>query len=120
MPQEDQYIRSVAGLTLKNNIRSHFATIQPQVLDYVKECCVQHIGDPQVGKPVSLAITAIVYSGKIQNWPQIIQILLEKLDDPNPVVVKVRKGRDYYIYNINLHTHKTSFVERVWYFPKDL
>lgn len=89
MPQEDQYIRSVAGLTLKNNIRSHFATIQPNVLEYVKECCIQHIGDAGVGKPVSLVIAAIVSRGNIQQWPQILQVLLEKLDDPSPVMVEV-------------------------------
>jgi transportin-1 len=89
MPQEDQYIRSVAGLTLKNNIRSHFPTIPAEVLDYVKESCLAHIGDSGVGKPVSLVIAAIVARGSIQNWPQVLQVLLEKLDDPNPVLVEV-------------------------------
>ncbi|KAG1223165.1 hypothetical protein G6F35_004829 [Rhizopus arrhizus] len=89
MPQEDQYIRSVAGLTLKNNIRSYYPTIPPQVLEFVKECCLQHIGDSEVGKAVSLVIAAIVQRGQIQNWPQAIQVLLEKLDDPSPVVVEV-------------------------------
>ncbi|KAG0742794.1 hypothetical protein G6F57_010403 [Rhizopus arrhizus] len=88
MPQEDQYIRSVAGLTLKNNIRSYYPTIAPQVLEYVKECCLQHVGDNEVGKAVSLVIAAIVQRGQIQNWPQAIQVLLEKLDSPNPVVVE--------------------------------
>jgi transportin-1 len=91
MPQEDQYIRSVAGLTLKNNIRSYYPTIAPQVLEYVKECCLQHVGDNEVGKAVSLVIAAIVQRGQIQNWPQAIQVLLEKLDSPNPVVVEVEQ-----------------------------
>ncbi|KAI9283119.1 armadillo-type protein [Sporodiniella umbellata] len=88
MPQEDQYIRSVAGLTLKNNIRSYYPTIPPQVMEHVKESCLQHIGDQEVGKAVSLVIAAIVQRGQIQNWPQAIQVLLEKLDDPNLVVVQ--------------------------------
>ncbi|CAO0801605.1 unnamed protein product [Mucor circinelloides] len=88
MPQEDQYIRSVAGLTLKNNIRSHYPNISPQVLEYVKECCLQHIGDAAVGKPVSLVIASIVARGNIQNWPQVLQVLLEKLDDSNPTMVE--------------------------------
>lgn len=89
MPQEDQYIRSVAGLTLKNNIRSHFPNIPNEVLDYVKECCLAHIGDEGVGKPVSLVIAAIVARGSIQNWPQVLQVLLEKLDHPTTVEVKL-------------------------------
>lgn len=90
MPQEDQYIRSVAGLTLKNNIRSHYPNISPQVLEYVKECCLQHIGDAAVGKSVSTVIASIVARGNIQNWPQVLQVLLEKLDDSsNPTMVEV-------------------------------
>ncbi|KAF7724699.1 hypothetical protein EC973_000807 [Apophysomyces ossiformis] len=88
MPQEDQYIRSVAGLTLKNNIRSYFPTIPQPVLDYVKECCLQHIGDADVGKAVSMVIASIIARGQIRNWPQALQFLLEKLDDPNPTVVE--------------------------------
>ncbi|KAI9474313.1 MAG: armadillo-type protein [Benjaminiella poitrasii] len=88
MPQEDQYIRSVAGLTLKNNIRSYFPTISPQVVDYIKECCLQNIGDAIVGKPVSMVIASIVSRGGIQQWPHVLQVLLEKLDDPAPNMVE--------------------------------
>lgn len=102
MPQEDQYIRSVAGLTLKNNVRSHYPTISPQVLEYVKECCLQHIGDGAVGKPVSLVIASIVARGNIQNWPQVLQVLLEKLDDPNPTMVEVRLLILKYLYLVIL------------------
>ncbi|KAI7899319.1 armadillo-type protein [Cokeromyces recurvatus] len=88
MPQEDQYIRSVAGLTLKNNIRSYFPTISPEVVEYIKDCCLRNIGDASVGKPVSMVIASIVSRGGIQQWPQVLQVLLEKLDDPNPVMVE--------------------------------
>ncbi|KAI8061151.1 armadillo-type protein [Gongronella butleri] len=87
MPGEDTYIRSVAGLTLKNNIRSYYPTIPPQVLDHVKECCLQHIGDEAVGRAVSLVVTAIMARGQVHNWPQGLQSLLQKLDDPSPSVV---------------------------------
>ncbi|KAI9283036.1 armadillo-type protein [Umbelopsis sp. AD052] len=82
MPQEDAYTRTLAGLNLKNNIRTYFNTIPPPVMDYVKECCVQHIGEPDssVRKAVGLVITAIVTRGQVHNWPQILQILMEKLD----------------------------------------
>ncbi|KAI9028953.1 armadillo-type protein [Phycomyces nitens] len=88
MPQEDQYIRSVAGLTLKNNIRSYFAAIPGPVMDYVKSCCLQHVGDPDIGSTVSIVIVAIVTHGQVHNWPQALQVLLEKLDSPNPAVVE--------------------------------
>ncbi|KAI7877683.1 ARM repeat-containing protein [Lichtheimia hyalospora FSU 10163] len=88
MPQEDQYVRSVAGLTLKNNIRSHFPLIPPPVVEYIKECSLQHIGDPQVGKAVGIVIAAIVERGQVHNWIQALQVLMEKLDDPDTTVVE--------------------------------
>lgn len=88
MPQEDQYVRSVAGLTLKNNIRSYYNTIPPQVLEYVKECCLQHIGDPHTGKAIGIVISSIMDRGQVHNWLQALQVLMEKLDDPNPAMVE--------------------------------
>ncbi|CAO3608541.1 unnamed protein product [Cunninghamella blakesleeana] len=60
MPQENQYIRSVAD----------------------------HIGNEEVGKAVSLVIAAIMARGQVHNWPQGLETLLKKLDDPNPVIVE--------------------------------
>ncbi|KAL0083614.1 armadillo-type protein [Phycomyces blakesleeanus] len=88
MPQEDQYVRSVAGLTLKNNIRTHFTSIPQEVMDYVKESCLQHMGDPDVGKSVSLVMAAVMARGQVQNWPQALQVILDNLNDPSPLVVE--------------------------------
>lgn len=92
MVDQDEYIRSVAGLTLKNNIKTHYATIPPPVLDYVKTNCLQHIGDPVVSKTVGLVVAAIMSRGQVQNWPQGLQALMEKLDDPSSLVVQVIEG----------------------------
>ncbi|KAI8339859.1 armadillo-type protein [Chlamydoabsidia padenii] len=92
MTDQSEYVRSVAGLTLKNNIRSHYPTISPGVLDYVKEKCLQHLGDPSVSKTVGLVISAIMLRGQIQRWPQGLQVLMEKLDDPSPTVVEHALG----------------------------
>ena len=89
MPQEDQYVRSVAGLTLKNNIRAHFHNIPPPVIEYVKECSLQHISDESVGKAVGIVIAAIVERGQVHNWFQALEVLMQKLDDPNTIVVEV-------------------------------
>jgi transportin-1 len=97
MPQESQYLRSVAGLTLKNNIRSYYPTIAPPVLDHVKQLCLQHIGDEDIGKNVGLVISAIMYRGQVHNWPEGLQALLEKLDNPSTTVVEVRQIENRYI-----------------------
>lgn len=90
MPQETHYLRSVAGLTLKNNIRSYYPAIDQSVLDYVKQCCLEHIGEEVIGKTIGLVIAAIMDRGQVHNWPHGLQVLLEKLDDPSTIVVEVR------------------------------
>jgi transportin-1 len=102
MPQEDAYTRTLAGLNLKNNIRTYFNTIPPPVMAYVKECCVQHIGEPDasVRKAVGLVITAIVTRGQVHNWPQILQILMEKLDSSDADLVEVGIFLDVTPHNI--------------------
>jgi transportin-1 len=94
MPQETHYLRSVAGLTLKNNIRSYYPAISQSVLDYVKQCCLEHIGEEVIGKTIGLVIAAIMDRGQVHNWPHGLQVLLEKLDDPSTIVVEVRKEGD--------------------------
>lgn len=105
MPQEDQYVRSVAGLTLKNNIRGHYPTISPEVVDYIKECSLEHIGDPEIGKAVGIVIAAIVEHGHVQNWVRALEVLMAKLDDPNPTVVEVCWLREEW-----LHERKREMV----------
>lgn len=104
MPQEDAYTRTLAGLNLKNNIRTYFNTIPPPVMAYVKECCVQHIGEPDasVRKAVGLVITAIVTRGQVHNWPQILQILMEKLDSSDADLVEVGIFLDVTPHNIGV------------------
>ncbi|SAM01459.1 hypothetical protein [Absidia glauca] len=92
MTDQDEYIRSVAGLTLKNNIKTYYDTIPPTVLDYVKTNCLEHIGDPDVSKSVGLVVAAIMSRGQVQNWPHGLQVLIEKLDDPSPLVVQYALG----------------------------
>lgn len=95
MPQEDQYVRSVAGLTLKNNIRGHFKDIPVSVIDFIKGCTLEHIGDQEIGKAVGIVIAAIVERGGVQHWLHALEVLMAKLDDPNPIVVEVcRKKMD--------------------------
>ncbi|KAI8376232.1 armadillo-type protein [Radiomyces spectabilis] len=93
MPQEESYTRAIAGLTLKNNIRSFFNTIPLHVLDYIKTSCIEalHQPDPDVNirKTVGSVITAIVTRGQVHNWPDILRILMEKLDSPDPVTVEM-------------------------------
>lgn len=83
--------RRMAGTCLKNNIKNNFNDIPIVILDYIKQCCIDTLEHPQptIYKNVSAVIAAIVGRGQVHNWLQIILILLEKLDDTNPVILNV-------------------------------
>ncbi|KAI9020791.1 armadillo-type protein [Phycomyces nitens] len=93
MRNEDAYTRAIAGLTLKNNIRSHFNNIPLYVLEYVKSCCTASLQFPEsdegVRRAVGSVITALVTQGEVHNWPEILEILVNQLDSPNIISVQM-------------------------------
>lgn len=92
MPHEESYTRAIAGLTLKNNIKSFFTKMPPNVLEHVKQCCAEALEQPDpdinVRRTVGSVITAIITQGQAHNWPHILQVLVEKLDSPDIVSVE--------------------------------
>jgi transportin-1 len=81
----------MAGIQLKINIKNNYDNIQVDVLDYVKQCCIDILDYPQpnICKNVSAVIDAIVGGGQVHSWLQVISILIEKLDNTNPIIVNV-------------------------------
>ena len=81
--------RRIAGLQLKNNIKNHFNNMPLNVLDYVKQCCIDIIESPQpsIAKTVSSVIAAIVRRGQVHNWTQVILLLIEKLNAQQPTII---------------------------------
>lgn len=96
MRQEDAYTRAIAGLTLKNNVKAFFNSIQLSVLDYIKACCVEALEHPDpdvsVRKTVGSVIAAIVTGGQAHNWPEILQVLVNNLDSSDPFTVEVERN----------------------------
>ncbi|RKP25434.1 importin beta-2, partial [Syncephalis pseudoplumigaleata] len=84
MPHEDVSIRAIAGLVLKNNIRTHYEQIQPMVLEYVKHHCLQSISDadPMVRSTAGIIVTTLVARAGLASWPQVLPRLMELLDSP--------------------------------------
>lgn len=96
MPQQEAYTRAIAGLTLKNNIRSVFNDIPLPVLDHVKTCCMETLRNPDpdvsVRRTVSSVITAIVTRAHPNNCNDIFTHLLDVLSNPpnnNPIAIEV-------------------------------
>ncbi|KAG2202751.1 hypothetical protein INT47_004775 [Mucor saturninus] len=93
MKEEAMDTRMIAGLQLKNSIKDHFNTIPLNVLEYVKQSCIQLLFQPDlspINKTVSAVIAAIIGRGQVHNWPQVLMILIEKLTDTQtPLVLEI-------------------------------
>eukprot|EP01114_Cavostelium_apophysatum_P018671 TRINITY_DN5836_c0_g2_i3.p1 TRINITY_DN5836_c0_g2~~TRINITY_DN5836_c0_g2_i3.p1 ORF type:complete len:636 (-),score=125.18 TRINITY_DN5836_c0_g2_i3:1111-3018(-) len=82
---EQDYVRSVAGLVLKNNIREQFNQLPPEYQAYIRNEVLSCVGDPMlsVRRAVATIITTIAGKIGIQNWPGLLQTLFTFLDSPN-------------------------------------
>jgi len=79
---QDEPTRSLSGLILKNNIRIHAASLQPEIIEYIKRECLMALGDPSplIRATVGILITTIANKGGILSWPELLPTLCEMLD----------------------------------------
>uniref|UniRef100_A0A8C9PMM9 Importin N-terminal domain-containing protein n=1 Tax=Spermophilus dauricus TaxID=99837 RepID=A0A8C9PMM9_SPEDA len=45
LKSEDEPTRSLSGLILKNNVKAHYQSFPPPVADFIKQECLNNIGD---------------------------------------------------------------------------
>lgn len=78
----DEHTRSLSGLILKNNIKGRYNQLPREVINYVKAESLTCMGDPSslIRATVGILITSIVVQGELTNWPELFDILLEKMD----------------------------------------
>ncbi|KAJ6224106.1 hypothetical protein RDWZM_002651 [Blomia tropicalis] len=86
MKTEDEHTRSLSGLILKNNIKGRYAQLPRDVIDYVKSEALTCIGDPSqlIRATVGILVTSIVVQGELAHWPDLFDILMEKMDSEDP------------------------------------
>lgn len=82
LKSEEQATRSLSGLILKNNIRSHAQNLQMDIVEYIKQECLLAVGDPSplIQATVGILITTIASKGGLDNWPQLLPALCDMLD----------------------------------------
>lgn len=82
LKSEDEPTRSLSGLILKNNVRLHGSTLQPEIVEYIKQECLMAVGDPSplIRATVGILITTIASKGGLNQWPQLLPSLCEMLD----------------------------------------
>lgn len=80
--QEDEPTRSLSGLILKNNVRTHYNNLVPSVTTFIKQECLQAVGDPSplIRATVGILITTIASKSELQSWPELLPALCNMLD----------------------------------------
>lgn len=86
----DEPTRSLSGLILKNNIKSHYENLSPTVTEFIKSECLTAVGDtsPLIRATVGILITTISSRG-INTWPELLPALCQMLDSADYNVCEV-------------------------------
>ncbi|KAK6312270.1 hypothetical protein J4Q44_G00179340, partial [Coregonus suidteri] len=79
---EDEPTRSLSGLILKNNVKAHYQNFPPAVADFIKQECLNNIGDPSplIRATIGILITTITSKGELQTWPELLPQLCNLLN----------------------------------------
>ncbi|ESO02172.1 hypothetical protein HELRODRAFT_65501 [Helobdella robusta] len=82
LTSEDEPTRSLSGLILKNNIRTHYEKFPIPVTTFIKQECLGSIGDPSplIRATIGILVTTIVAKGGLENWPDLLPCLCQCLD----------------------------------------
>lgn len=83
MHEENDTIRAMAGLYLKNNVSNYYDRFHPEVRYYIKESCLKNFTDPQslIRNTMSSLVTTIVSKGGgLEDWPQLLPLLMQLID----------------------------------------
>lgn len=79
---EQEATRSLAGLILKNNAKSHYENFPEEARTYIKQECLSALGDrsPLIRATVGILVTTIVSKGSLEQWPTLLEQLYTCLD----------------------------------------
>lgn len=87
----DDPTRSLSGLILKNNVRAHFEKFPSEVTTFIKQECLNNIGDPSplIRATIGILVTTIVAKGELRNWQELLPSLCNSLDSDDYNVCEV-------------------------------
>ncbi|XP_014118475.1 PREDICTED: transportin-2-like, partial [Pseudopodoces humilis] len=82
LKSEDEPTRSLSGLILKNNVKAHFQSFPPPVAEFIKQECLNHLGDASslIRATIGILITTIASKGELQMWPELLPQLCNLLN----------------------------------------
>ena len=87
----DEPTRSLSGLIVKNNIRQHYQKFPKEVRTFIKQECLNSMGDPSalIRATIGILITTITSKEGLGEWPELLPTLCNCLDSGNINVVGV-------------------------------
>ena len=87
----DEPTRSLSGLIVKNNIRAHYNELPKAVTVFIKQECLNSIGDPSalIRATIGILITTITSREGLEEWPELLPSLCNCLDSTSFHVVEV-------------------------------
>jgi hypothetical protein len=76
---------------LKNNLRTDFQDLPPDVLAYIKAGAEKALVDQHdlIRSVSGTIITTIVTRGGINNWPEILHRFMDMAESPDPIIQEV-------------------------------
>lgn len=79
---EDEPTRSLAGLILKNNVKTHYNNFPQPVAEFIKQECLKALGDPSalIRATIGILVTTIAAKGDLSNWSDLLPYLCQLLD----------------------------------------
>lgn len=83
MSQEEERIKTIAGYLLKNNARL-ILHASPEVATFVKAAILQAYANADAVLRTTTGQVVVAYLGVLEprNWPEVLQLLVNRLDDP--------------------------------------
>lgn len=87
----DEATRSLSGLILKNNVRTHYEQLPDNVVAFIKAECLNSIGDrlPLIRATIGILITTMASRGGLEQWPEALEALCQGLDSEDYNVCEV-------------------------------
>ncbi len=83
MKDQEEYIRTVAGLVLKNNIKEYYPQMSEDVRNYIKMEVIKCIGDRKttIRRTVGTILTTIIETTSVKECPGLLQLFAQLLDN---------------------------------------
>lgn len=86
----DEHIRSLSGLILKNNIKARYKELPAEVIEYIKAETLACFGDSSslIRATMGILITSVLIQESQVNWPDLFNLLSNKLEAGNEIEVE--------------------------------